>query len=109
MKQIAPRQSRSLLKKQSRVLGQRTWLVRAPPAAVSSMWKSCPLGNEADTSLNHTQQWNRSLLASYHIPLVYIVRLSFTADHPKHQHQHQSSMQKASERMETKSHVWAVI
>lgn len=48
--------------------------------------------------------WIWSLLTSYQIPLVYIlVRLSFTADHPTHQHQHRSAMQKVSARKRTKS------
>ncbi len=42
-----------ILREQSRVKGQGTWLVRAPHPALVFMWKACPLGNE-DTSLNHT-------------------------------------------------------
>lgn len=43
-----------ILREQSRVKGQGTWLVRAPHPALGFMWKACPLGNE-DTSLTHTQ------------------------------------------------------
>lgn len=53
--EILPWEPSFILREQSRVWGHRTWLVRAPLAAVSSIWKACPLGNEADTSLNHTQ------------------------------------------------------
>ncbi len=53
-KRNIPGEPSFILREQSRVKGQGTWLVRAPHPALGFMWKACPLGNE-DTSLNPTQ------------------------------------------------------